>query len=454
MIGQPRALSPTILNVFAVACISFAALSRPPMLAAAGAGIGLVLFTWSLLKRRPMVDRHSFRWAGLSVIVILGVRFSGSVGRLTESEGVARPIWFGFLVLASVLAIVMGHRLVARRLSVVLALLAVTFVTGVMTVQEWRADLGLDVYWMHRAAGEALFTGENPYTAAVTVSDGSPFAPEGAVIEGYPYPPVVLGTYGVAGAASDPRIISALAWIGLLAWMAWRAWKPRSDSNSAYSMFLLLAGLAVWPVVWFASWTEPLSVALIVLVAVWWRRRPTLSAVALGLAIASKQYFVFLAPLLLLHRDDSKRKRLMVAFSVAALTLLVGVLPDPSAFVTSTVANLSEIGFRPDTQSLSGGLRSLGVEFYLSPFAWVAAGLALSAIVAIGSTRMSDLIGRVGLVLGLVFFIGQAFPNYWFITLAVIAVAEVVADDEGSDAGELDRTRLTIGSSANGANEG
>lgn len=439
MTDRTRHLSPAMLKVLAVAAISLAALPDSSVLAATAAVVGLICFAWSLVLDQSGEDRHSFRWAGFSVIVILLVGLPGTVGAMPVPAGAVRATWVGLLVLASVLAIVSGHRNLLRRASVVTALLAVIVTTSVMTVQEWRADLGLDVYWMHRAAGEALFEGENPYTDKVTVSSGSPYAPEGEVIEGYPYPPVVLGTYGVSGAEGDPRIISTVSWLGLLAWMAWRAWKTDPVSNTAYSMLLLLAGLAVWPVSWFASWTEPLSVALFLLVAVWWRRRPVLSALALGLAIASKQYFIFLAPLLLLHRDDSKRMRLMVAFGIASLTILTGIALDPRAYVDATIWNLSEIGFRPDTQSLSGMLASSGIEFYLSPVTWVVTGLLISAIVAIGSNTASDLIARSGLALGLIFFFGQAFPNYWLLVLALFAVASVVSVGSRSENRNSDR---------------
>lgn len=431
-IGLPKGT----LRVAAIACLSFAALSRFPILAATAAGVGLILYVWSLVGGDDGVDRHSFRWAGVSVILIVLVSRTGAVGTMIDPVGALRPLWMGSIVVAAVLAIFWGHKNVPRRLSVALALIAVATTTTFMTVQDWRSDSGIDVYWMHREAGSALVNGENPYTDAVRVPNGSPFAPDGAFIEGYPYPPVVLGTYGASGAAADPRVVSTLAWFGLLTWMAWRSTRPDTGANTAYAMFLLLSGLAVWPVVWFASWTEPLSIGLLLLSAVLWRKRPVQSAVALGLAIASKQYFVFLAPLLFLHKDDSKQMRLLVAFGVASFTILAGLLPDPSAFISATVANLSEIGFRPDTQSLSGLLASLGVELYLSSAVWIVIGLLLSTIVARGSSSVSDFFGRVPLALGLVFFFGQAFTNYWFLVIALMAVATVMASHPDARVGQ------------------
>lgn len=424
------ALAPITLRVLAVACISLAALARPPTLAATAAGVGLVLLVWSLGADGSAVDGLPFRWAGLAVIAIFLVRAVGPVGRLAESAAATRPMWFVPLMVAAGLAIFFGRRPIPRLVSIVVALVAVVVTTLAMLVLEWRDDLGLDVYWMHRAAGEALFAGENPYTDAVTVNSGSPFAPAVSVIEGYPYPPVVVGTYAVAGAEADPRLVSGVAWLAVLGWIGWRARRPGREGDNAYAMFLLLTGLAVWPVVWFASWTEPLSVALFVLSALWWRRRPAVSAIALGLALASKQYFIFLAPLLLLHKDESKWMRLSISFGVAAATVLVGLVPDPEAFLTASLLNLTDIGFRPDSQSLSGLLASSGIDFFLSPIVWITFGMVVAAIVGFRSVTVSDFLVRAGLAMGLVFFFGQAFPNYWFLVLALIAIGSVVGDGE------------------------
>jgi uncharacterized membrane protein len=246
---------------------------------------------------------------------------------------------------------------------------------------------------------------------------------------------VVLGTYGIAGGLADPRLISAVAWLAVVGWLGWVAWKEETGADTNYAMFLLVAGVSVWPVVLFGSWTEPLSVALFVLAAILWRRRPVPSAVLLGLAIASKQYFIFLAPLLVVHRDESKWMRLGMASALGLLTILIGLVPDPSAYVTATITNLSEIGFRPDTQSLPGLLASYGIEFFLGPIAWIGVGLIMTSIVARGSETPSEFLARAALALGLAFFIGSAFINYWFLVLAVAAVATALGAVTGDPGG-------------------
>lgn len=419
------AIPAVTIQVVAIASLSLGAISRNPSLAVTGVAIGLALFAWSLRADRSRPDPNVYRWAGVAVIFILLLQPFVSPPVPAGADDGIRPIWLALLLLASAVGVVWGQRQLFRRISVAVGLLAVVAATLFMTVGEWRSDLGYDVYWMHRSAGEAVFAGENPWTDAVQVENGSPTAPEGAVIEGYSYTPVVLATYAVSGAEADPRLVSSIVWIALLGWLAWLAVGSGHRSDSAYAIFLLLAGLAAWPLVWFASWTEPLSVGLLALAVILWRRRPVWSAVTLGLAIASKQYFIFLAPLLLLHKDRSRWMRLSVSLGVAAVTILVGLIPDPSAFVTATITNLSEIGFRPESQSLTGLLAKQGIEFHLPPVAWILISLAFAAVVAIGSRSAADFAGRAGLTFGLAFIIGQAFPNYWFFVLALLAVATV-----------------------------
>ena len=430
-----KSLPAVTLRALAVGAVSLGAVSRPPTLAASAIGVGLVLFLWSMRADQSTADNHVFRWSGILVVLIIVTHLAGSFDRVLDFE-IARLTWLVLLVIAAALGIGWGHKRIPRYVSIAFAMLAVLTITFVMTVGEWRSDLGLDVYWMHRNAGEALFQGENPYTDAVRVFNGSPFAPDGSVIEGYPYPPVVLATYAATGNQADPRLVSSVVWIGVLAWMAWHARREGSAGDISYAMFLLMAGLAVWPGVWFGSWTEPLSIGLLLLTAVMWRKRPLWSAITLGLAIASKQYFIFLAPLLLLQKGEQRWKRLLVSVGVAAGTVVIGLIPDPNAYLNATVFNLSEIGFRPDSQSLSGLFASYGFDFYLTPLAWLALGLALAVVVSRGAKSAADFVGRGGLILGLAFFFGQAFVNYWFLVAGLFAISALLPGDTEPARGE------------------
>jgi hypothetical protein len=97
--------------------------------------------------------------------------------------------------------------------------------------QDWLSTLNTDVYHAHRAGGAALIAGENPYSDAVSFLDGSPFAPPDRVISGYPYTPIVLSTFGLAGAFTDPRLISLVCWLAFVGWLAYRASVERAESG-------------------------------------------------------------------------------------------------------------------------------------------------------------------------------------------------------------------------------
>ena len=122
-----------------------------------------------------------------------------------------------------------------------------------------------------------MTSGQNPYTDVVRFEDGNPYQ-EGRVFEGYPYPPVVLGTYGLAGSFTDPRLISSVAWLFFLGWLGWRAVQRRlgEASNSSLAVLMVLGLSPLNSLVWFMAWTEPLTLALFALAAMLWERYPKL----------------------------------------------------------------------------------------------------------------------------------------------------------------------------------
>jgi hypothetical protein len=280
------------------------------------------------------------------------------------------------------------------------------------------------VYHAHRAAGTALLDGENPYTDAVRFFDGSPYAPAGAVYEGYPYPPVVLMTYGLVGAFTDPRLVSTIAWLALLVWSArtYAGAASGSDDEVSLGPFLLLVTAPAWPLLWFTAWTEPLSLFLFLVAALAWRRGTLVSGVTLGLALASKQYFVVLAPfLILLDSRDGRYRRVLIAFATAVLTMIPFVILDPVAYFDATLGNLFSIGFRPDTQSIPGLAAALGADFM--PTNWLVVGVTLTVAVILGrylqpKQRWLD---GAAFVLATMFALGLAFPNYWFLIMGLMA---------------------------------
>ena len=425
-------MSSSSIAFTAVGLISLSVSIAQPGLAVVLVLVALGLFVWSMRTGRPWADHGTTRWlavfvAGIPVLSVL-------LGRddLPESLLDVRVYVVAGGVVAAVTALSLaGASSVRRRRLLALVVLAgAVTVTGFMIANEWNSGLGTDVYHAHRAAGTALLDGENPYTDAVRFFDGSPYAPDGAVYEGYPYPPLVLITYGLVAAFTDPRLVSMIAWLGLLIWSAYAyAWAaPGTHSENALGPFLLLATAPAWPLLWFAAWTEPLSLFLFLVAALVWRRGALVSGVILGLALASKQYFVVLAPfLILLDSRDGRYRRVLVAFATVVLTMLPFIALDPIAYFEATLGNLMSIGFRPDTQSIPGLAAALGADFVLPQ--WVVVGVTGVVAVLLGRylPPRRSWVGGSALVLATMFALGLAFANYWFLVMGLMAIGLMVS---------------------------
>jgi hypothetical protein len=159
-----------------------------------------------------------------------------------------------------------------------------------------------------------------------------------------------------------------------------------------------------------------------------WRRGAPVSGILLGLALASKQYLVFLAPLLLLHRDDDWAKRAAWAAATALVVLVPPLLIDPVAYFDSIIGTLTGIGFRPDSLSIVGLLDGFGIRFEMAHWAWLVYGFAVAVLVSIGSRVWSNFLGRAGLILGLTYFMSAAFANYWFLIMGMLAISTILDD--------------------------
>ena len=120
----------------------------------------------------------------------------------------------------------------------------------------------------------------------------------------------------------------------------------------------------------------------------------------------------------------------------AAVTLIVGFVPNPSAFIQATIGNLTGIGFRPDTQSLPGLANEFGFTFLLPNWLWISLSVAVVAMLARSSRTRSGFMLRAGLGMGIAFLIGLAFPNYWFLVAGLLAIGTAL---EPSDQIDLDR---------------
>ena len=412
--------------MISVSSLCAAAVSPNVWISVPSAALGLAVYVLSVFHGDRPVSTSSVRLASVAAIALLLLGRFYTLIPLPTAYRTYETVWLLIAVGSVGLAAVASERRTLRRLSIGLGLLSVVLATTAITFGEWNSPVGTDVYHAHNEAGEALAEGENPYTDAVLIRNGSPFAEPDAVIEGYPYPPVVLSSYGLASIPGDSRIVSAVAWLAVIGWLAVRALKRPQRDDVGLAIFLLVMSMPIWPVILFVAWTEPLSIALFLGAAVAWRRWPTASAVLLGLTLGSKQYLIFLAPLVLLHSDEHRIRRSVVSFGVVIATILLGLMPDPEAFLTATVLNLADIGFRPDTHSLPGLLATVGIDFNPPVWAWLGLGLGAAVALSLRSRTVSDFLGLGAVALGVAFWIGPAFPNYWFLVLALLAIASVL----------------------------
>ena len=410
------------LRLTAVGLFGFA-MVLPPLTATLSALIAIGLSIVSLSIGADGVLRvRTMRLVvvGLGVLTFLvGV----DVGALSLPEPVGvMPLVISAAVLLILCLLVLGRRSLDRTALAIGVMLFVFISFEVMWT--FGGNLyGLDVYRSHEAAADAIRDGENPYTAAVVVLDGSPIAEPGAVIEGYAYPPVALVAY-VAGdfIGGDPRWASVIAVLGLMSVFALAS---REEAGVVASVLLLLAAVPLQRAILWSGWTEPVSLVLVAGGVLLWRRR-LLSPVLLGLALASKQYLVVLVPLLFLV-DSRPWRRTIISGCVAGLTLVPAAVADFSAFWFTMVTRPLGLGFRPDTRSLSGALADVGVFLEVPPWLMIGVVIALTVWVAPRIRTQSDLFAGVAVVLAATFVLSLAFANYWWLVQWLAAFSVVAA---------------------------
>lgn len=412
--------------MIAAAFFSFAAVTEYPVAAATGALLGLAAAALGLASRLNV---------GRSLIPVAGA-LALTVIVLTTGETMARlSIWgpgFRTWLLLAILTAVMSVGVIrwpglipAIR---VLAVITAVSATLMILIPNWLPERASDIYRVHQAAGDALRSGQNPYSSAVIFESGNPFDADARDVVGYPYPAVPLAVYGGVGAVTDPRLVSAIAWLGLLFWLAVRSNRSKRNAGAALAALVVLATAPIWKFALFMSWTEPLSVILLA-VAMWMlvsRKGHPGGVILLGLALASKQYFVFLAPGLVMLARGVNRKRAWQALGIAGTVALIPALFGPAQYFDAVVGVFNEIGFRPDTQSINGLLASMGSELVVPTALWLPLVLVVTALVGWRIRRLDRLGELVVIGLATVFLLSYAFPNYWMLVTAMAAIVPFI----------------------------
>ncbi|MEX0698173.1 MAG: glycosyltransferase 87 family protein [Acidimicrobiia bacterium] len=311
---------------------------------------------------------------------------------------------------------------------------AAAILTGCLTACGGLLILGfqtplIDVLLAHDAAAEVVATGGSPYGEEVVVPDTSPYSPPGRLIVGYPYPPVTaLGYVLGVWVLGDPRWFSVLT---LAAAASCLILGVAGDDTQRRPAALLLVSLPGMPILVFLGWTEPLTLLLLVSSMLLWDRRPWSAAILGGLAIASKQYMLVVAPLFLIaaYRRDPKRPAVMALAGIASV--IPSVLVGWTDLFRSTFTNLAGLNVRPDGSSIQGLLLNLGIGLRIPLAVSLGAPLAVGLLLATRAHNRREVAASACLVLTTFFLLGsQAFVNYWFLIAGLAVLAYALPDDD------------------------
>jgi len=414
-------ISPSRLVLIALGAFgSSTILAQPVAIAAILLGIVALITAIVTGKRLDAGPKGSDKRTIFGLIVIFSILliagpthevYGSAPSWLLPAEGAAWLILgFSWLVTRSV---------TARRVVFVLVLSA-TGVFGIIHLAN-VADFGLDVFWLHESAADAIASGSSPYSDAVTVPNG---APEGdSFIVGYPYPPVTALSYSIGSWLGDARWTSLVAWLITLAIVGA---KSLSGVRSELPLGVMLASAAIpgWPLVLTSAWSEPLSLALLSIATLLWSK-PRLFGMGAGLFFGSKQYLLASAPLMLTSKVSQRWARAMwasIALTISFLPILIWGIPD---FIEAAIEFHLEAPLRTDGSSLIGLLSALGAERTWTPPLWLVGAVALVLAVVLGRNVTSPirwLTALAAILATAAFLSSQALSNYWFLIAGISAL--------------------------------
>ena len=399
--------------------------------------VGLVVAVVAVVSRSasglPDTMFGLSRYLGL-VQVLAVVIFVSSLYVMVLPRTAASLVTFG--VVAVVVAASITWNAVARGSWVPYATLIVgvslALLIGLFASMA-RKD-AVDVMLFQSEAANALVAGNSPYE----IRFDNPYTPEqtqrfydpslvvdGVLQFGYPYPPlslIVVAPFEVL--IEEVRVAYALALIATGIVVV--AISPTYHGRLMSAAFL---GMSPGLYVVRFGWTEPilmLAASLAVLAA---SRRSRAAPYLVGLAVGLKQYAVLLLPaaLLLIERPWSMRKvarEMWPSLAVVVVTTLPFLIWSPSDFIHSVVRVQFVQPFRIDSLALPAAVaRTIGSP----PPELVLAGQAAAVIGVVFVVLWRSPIGPHGfaissaaILLALMVFSKQAFPNYYILPIALL----------------------------------
>jgi hypothetical protein len=386
----------------------------------------------------PMAAREGdwqrrYEWVLVISLVVAGLIQTGGILAKTFDD-VASPLWLTLMAVYTILGLT-GALLLFRRLPHVRwAFGLFLLVHAAMTVTLLRstpAHIDTQLY-LHDGVA-ALFHGQNPYGMTVPNIYRSPWTElfygpgvvvDGRVNAGFPYLPVPLIAAIPGFLLGDVRYSQLIA----MAVTALVLCRLASDRIGRAAAVLGVASVSAIPMLT-GAWTEPTSVALLAcLVLALERRRPAFTALSLGLLLVSKQYFVFVIPLLWLIRQWLTRRVILIGLGVAAVVTLPLFLIDPETFWKATTG-IQHGPLRADSISLLVSC----VNTFGWPPPWtygvlplVGGGLTAIALAIRAPRTPPAFVAAVGLTLLVTILLSrQAFMNYYFLVSGAFLIAAV-----------------------------
>ena len=290
-----------------------------------------------------------------------------------------------------------------------------------------------DVQIFAQEAARLLTEGKNPYSARMPNVMGAdlPFywagatGTDGTLAFGYPYLPLSL-FFSLPGFwLGDFRFAHVFALLGAAWFLAYA--RPSSTSKLAATLFLLFPSTSF---VLLMSWTEPVALFFLGATLFCTFRAPRWLFLALGGLIASKQYTIFLLPLLPLVMPEKEKWRPLFwqSLGVAALLTLPLALWDGAGFGRSALEMQFKQPFRTDSLSYLVTVLQFGGP-QLSPlFGFAALGAVLVWALKKAPRGACTWCGAGALAfLGFFALNKQAFANYYFWVFGLLAASVAVA---------------------------
>ena len=302
----------------------------------------------------------------------------------------------------------------------------------------------IDVALFHQGAFDSLINGRNPHEGTIANLYGDPFfygpgmVQGGRVLIGHPYPPLSLFiTFMAHQATGDYRTALLVAMVVAAAAVGYS--RSTVVSFAAATLFLFTPRALF---VLEQGWTDPLAVMAFAVTAFVGVRKPAWLWVAVGLLFAIKQYLVGLAPLAFLlwpgRPWQAVVRELGKAVALAAVVTAPIALWNVPAFVKDVVLFQVFQPFRSDSLSyLAYFARSTGTVLG----AWVGFVAAIP-VLGLAVWRASRSVSGFAAASAVLFFTfvvfnKQAFTNYYYFIIAVLATAAAVAfSPNPTDAGE------------------